>query len=221
MSALLAILVRDLTLSVRAQGGAGLGIGFFALILALLPLGLGPDASLLKSAAGGLIWIAAMLATLISLDRLFQADLEDGTLDHLILSAEPLEAIVLAKALAHWLSTGFMLALGAPLMAPMLGIAWEQSGTIGLTLLLGTPALTLTGAIAAALSAGVRRGGLLIAILTLPLYVPVLVFGAGAVTAAAEGRDAGQALLLLSAMSLFGLALAPFAAAAALRANLQ
>jgi heme exporter protein B len=167
-----------------------------------------------------LIWLAAILSVLISLDRLFQADTEDGTLDVLSVSNRSLEVVVLAKAAAHWVTACAPLAIAAPLMSPILGLPDQAWWAIALTLIVGSPALSLLGAVAAALTAGVRRGGLLIAALCLPLYVPTLIFGAGALSAAANGFDYMPALALLGAQSLFALAIAPWAAAAALRINL-
>jgi heme exporter protein B len=221
MSAAWALFWRDVRLSQRTGGGFGLGLAFFALVVALVPLGVGPEPDTLRAAAPGLIWLAAILSVLISLDRLFQADFEDGTLDLVFVSGLPLEAAVLSKCAAHWLTACAPLAIAAPLASPILGLPEAAWPWIALTLIVGTPALTCIGAIAAALSAGVRRGGLLIAAVCLPLYIPTLVFGAGALTAAVEGADMGQALALLGAQSLFALAVSPWAAAAALRINMS
>jgi heme exporter protein B len=221
MNGFWALFWRDVALSRRIGGGFGLGLGFFALVIALVPLGIGPEADVLRVAAPGLIWLAAILSVLISLDRLFQADFEDGTLDVIMVSGRSLEIAVLAKTAAHWLTACAPLALAAPLMSPILGLPEGAWWAIALTLLVGTPTLSLIGAVAAALTAGVRRGGLLIAALCLPLYVPTLVFGAGALAAAVNGQDMGQALALLGAQSLFALAIAPWAAAAGLRVNMS
>jgi heme exporter protein B len=221
MSGFWALFWRDVALSRRIGGGFGLGLGFFALVIALVPLGIGPEPDTLRNAAPGLIWLAAILSVLISLDRLFQADFEDGTLDVILVSGRSLEVAVLAKTAAHWLTACAPLALAAPVMSPILGLPESAWWAIAATLIIGTPALSLIGAIAAALTAGVRRGGLLIAALCLPLYVPTLVFGAGALAAAVNGQDMGQALALLGAQSLFALAIAPWAAAAGLRVNLS
>lgn len=220
MSGFWGLFWRDVALSRRIGGGFGLGLGFFALVIALVPLGIGPEADTLRNSAPGLIWLAAILSVLISLDRLFQSDFEDGTLDVILVSGRSLEVAVLAKTAAHWLTACAPLALAAPLMSPILGLPESAWWAIALTLLVGTPALSLIGAVAAALTAGVRRGGLLIAALCLPLYVPTLVFGAGALAAAVNGQDMGQALALLGAQSLFALAIAPWAAAAGLRVNM-
>lgn len=211
-----AILRRDLVLAVRVGGGTGLAIGFFLLIGTVQPFGFGADPALLARIAPAAVWTGAVLAVLLSLDRLFQADAEDGSLDQLRLAPVPLEAIVLAKCAAHWLTTGLPLVLAAPLVAVMFNLPGEGFGPLTVSLLLGTPGLTLIGAVGAALTAGLRRGGLLVSLLTLPLYVPALIFG----TAAAAGGDPA-AFLFLGALSLFALALGPFAAAAALRLTLD
>jgi heme exporter protein B len=216
-----ALLRRELALALRSGGGAGLGLAFFVIVVLLVPLGLGPEPERLATVAVGTLWTGALLACLLALDRLFQADLEDGTLDVLALAPLPLEAIVALKGLAHWLTTGLPLVIAAPLLALTLPLPAPGYGWLVASLAAGTPALSLLGAIGAALTVGVRRGGLLIAILVLPLYVPTLIFGAQAAAAAAEGRDPWPAFLLLAGLTLFVLALAPFAAAAALRLNLR
>jgi heme exporter protein B len=221
MSAFAALLRRDLALAFRIGGGPFLGVGFFLTVTALLPLGIGARLSLLGEAAGGFLWVAAALATLLSLDRLFQADVEDGTIDQLALGPQPLEVSVLAKALAHWLTTGLPLTLAAPVLALLLNLPVDGYGPLALSLLVGTPALSLIGAIGAALTAGLRRGGLLLSLLVLPLFVPVVIFGAGAVTAALNGFSPAPALLLLGAVGLVALVVAPPAAAAALRIHLS
>ncbi len=221
MSAARALLARELALALRSGGGAGLGLGFFAIVVLLVPLGTGPEPERLASVAAGTLWIGALLGCLLSLDRLFQADLEDGTLDVLALAPLPLEALVALKALAHWLTTGLPLVIAAPVLALTLNLPAPAYPWLVASLAAGTPALSLLGAIGAALTVGIRRGGLLMALLVLPLYLPTLVFGARAAAAAAEGRDPWPAFLLLAGLSLFIAALAPFAAAAALRANLR
>ncbi len=187
----------------------------------MLPLGVGAKLNLLGEAAAGFLWVAAALATLLSLDRLFQADAEDGTLDQLALGALPLEFAVLAKTLAHWLTTGLPLTLAAPALALMLNMPEAGYLPLFLSLLIGTPVFSLAGAIGAALTAGLRRGGLLLSLLVLPLFVPVVVFGAGAVSAAINGFPPDTAFLFLGAVSLFALVLGPVAAAAALRIHLS
>ncbi len=219
MRAFAALLRRDIVLSLRSGGGAGLSAGFFLLILLLAPLGLGPEPSLLRSAAPGLIWIAALLATLIGLERVIEPDLQDGTFDLLRLSPLPLELVVLAKVIAHWLTNGLAICLLAPLVAPMLFVQPQALWVIALSLLLGTPGLSFIGTAGAALSAGVRRGGVLLGLIVLPLNIPALIFGSGAVSAVQHGNDPSQALLLLAALSLIAAVIASLAGAAALRLN--
>ncbi|CAN5786488.1 heme exporter protein CcmB [soil metagenome] len=221
MNAARALLARELRLALRAGGGAGLGLGFFLVVVLLVPLGVGPDPSRLALVAPGTLWIAALLACLLSLDRLFQADAEDGTLDILALSPLPLEAGAALKALAHWLTTGLPLVAVAPLLGVTLGLPPGAYPWLVASLLVGTPGLSFLGAIGAAVTVGIRRGGLILSILVLPLYVPSLIFGARSVAAAAEGADPLPALLLLAGLSLIILAAAPFAAAAALRIHLR
>ena len=221
MSGARALLARELTLAVRSGGGAGLGLGFFLIVVLLVPLGVGPEPGRLAAVAAGTLWIAALLACLLSLDRLFQADFEDGTLDTLALAPLPLEAVVAVKAFAHWLTTGLPLAAAAPLLGLTLNLPGPAYPWLAASLAAGTPALSLLGAIGAGLTVGIRRGGLLLSILVLPLYLPTLIFGARATASAAEGADPWPAFLLLAGLTLFVLALAPFAAAAALRANLR
>lgn len=221
MAAAGALLARELTLALRSGGGAGLGLGFFAILVLMVPLGTGPEPARLAAVAAGTLWTGALLACLLSLDRLFQADLEDGTLDVLALSPLPLEALVAIKALAHWLTTGLPLVAAAPVLALTLALPAPAFPWLLAGLAVGTPALSLLGAIGAALTVGIRRGGLLLALLVLPLYLPTLIFGARAAAAAAEGRAPWPAFLLLAGLTLFIAALAPFAAAAALRANLR
>jgi len=216
-----ALLRRDLRLAFRIGGGGPLGLAFFLLAGLLAPLGAGPEQAALSRVAAGTIWTAALLACLLSLDRLFQADLEDGSLDWIALGPLPLEGAVLAKTAAHWLTTGLPLTLAAPLLALMLALPEGALWTLTLALAIGTPALSLAGAVGAALTAGVRRGGLLLSVLVLPLYVPTLIFGAQATERAGLSLDPGPALLFLGATTLLSLAVAPFAAAAALRVNLR
>lgn len=215
--ALKAMLRRDLSSHWRG-GGFGMGLLFFASVVAVAPFAVGPDLALLGRIGPALLWLAALLATLIGLDRLFAADHEDGTLDLLLASPAPLTLLVLAKALAHWIATGLPLVIGAPLLGLMLNIAPDALAAITLTLLVGTPALTLIGIIGAALTVGLKRGGLLAPVLMLPVAVPVLIFGAAATGAVAEHGPAAPPLLLLAGMTLAALAAAPLAAAAALKA---
>jgi heme exporter protein B len=219
MSAFGAIFARDVRLSLRAGGGAALALGFFAAVAALVPLGIGPEALVLARIAGGVVWVAAALATLISLDRLFAADFEDGSLDAIVLSPLSLEGAVLAKMIAHWLTTGLPLTAVSPLLALLFGLPVEGALALMASLAIGTPALSAVGAVGAALTLSVRRGGLILALIVLPLIVPAVIFGAAAVLSALGGW--GQAaLLLLAAYCVFAVALAPFAAASAVRLNL-
>lgn len=217
--ALAALVRRDVALALRLGGGGGVGVAFFVLAVVLIPLGVGREAATLARIAGGVIWIAALLAALLSLDRLFQADYEDGSLDQLMLAPLPLESVVLAKALAHWLTTGLPITLLAPLLGLMLQLPSAALPALTIGLALGTPALSLIGAIGAAITVGVRRGGLLLSVLVLPLYIPTLIFGARGVELALLSLDPWGPLRLVAAVSLFAAALAPFAAAAALRIN--
>jgi heme exporter protein B len=221
VSAALVLLRRELMLALRSGGGAGLGLAFFLLVVLLVPLGVGPEPGRLAGVAAGTLWIAALLACLLSLDRLFQADLEDGTLDVLALAPLPLEAIVAVKAFGHWLTTGLPLVVAAPLLAVTLQLPAPAYPWLVASLAAGTPALSFLGAIGAAVTVGIRRGGLLLSLLVLPLYIPTLVFGARAVAAAAEGADPWPAFLPLGGLTLFVLALGPFASALALRLGLR
>jgi heme exporter protein B len=218
MTALLAIIRRDLLLAARIGGGAEVGIVFFLALVAVVPFALGPDQNLLGRIAPAILWIAALLATLFGLDRLFQADEEDGALDQLMLAPAPLELVVLAKCAAHWLTTGLPLALAAPLLGLMLNLPAGAMLPLMATLLAGTPAITLIGAVGAAVTVSLRRGGLLIAVIVLPLAVPVLIFGVAAANAAITGPTPfGTPFLLLLASTLAALAICPVAAAAAIR----
>lgn len=221
MTAFRALIRRDLALAFRVGGGPFLGLAFFLTVTALLPLGVGARLNLLGEAAGGFLWVAAALAALLSLDRLFQADAEDGSLDHLALGALPLEFTVLAKCLAHWLTTGLPLTLAAPVLGLLLNLPEGGYGPLVLSLLIGSPVFSLAGGIGAALTAGLRRGGLLLSLIVLPLFVPAVIFGAGAVTAAVNGFSPDGALLFLGAATLFAIVIAPVAAAAALRLHLS
>ncbi len=221
MSAAFALLIRELRLALRSGGGAGLGLAFFLIVIMLIPFGIGPAPELLAKIAPGTLWIAALLACLLSLDRLFQADFEDGTLDILTLSPLPLEAIVAIKALAHWLTTGLPLVIVAPVLGLTLNLPDQAYWWLVISLAVGTPALSFLGAIGAALTVGIRRGGLLLSLLVLPLYIPTLIFGARCVTAAAENTAVLPAFQLLSGVTLFTLALAPITAAAAIRMHMR
>nr|WP_211201617.1 heme exporter protein CcmB [Rhodobacter sp. NTK016B] len=214
-------MIRDLRLAFRAGGGFGLGLGFFLILAVLVPLGVGPDPATLGLIAPGILWVGALLACLLSLDRIFALDHEDGSLDLLATSPIPLEGVVAIKALAHWITTGLPLALAAPVLGILLNLAAPGFGVLIVSLALGTPALSMIGAFGAALTVGLKRGGLLMSLLVLPLYMPTLVFGAQAVTRAAQGLDAATPLLLLSGITAGSVALLPFAAAFALRINLR
>jgi heme exporter protein B len=221
MSAARAVFGREIVLAFRSGGGAGLGLAFFLIVVMLVPLGVGQDPGRLAGIAPGTLWIGALLACLLSLDRLFQVDHEDGTLDILALAPLPLEVVVVLKAMAHWLTTGLPLVAAAPLLAltlqlPAPAYLWLVAG-----LAIGTPGLSLLGAIGSAVTVGIRRGGLLLSLLVLPLYLPTLIFGARTAAAAADGTDPQPAFLLLAGLTLFISAVAPFAAAAALRVNLR
>ncbi|MEM9147275.1 MAG: heme exporter protein CcmB [Pseudomonadota bacterium] len=216
-----ALLRRELALSLRSGGSTGIAVGFFVLTVVLAPLGIGREPELLARIAGGIVWIAALLATLLSLDRIFQADHEDGSLDQLILCPLALEQIVAVKILAHWLATGLPMTLAAPLLGIMLQLPIEASGMLAVSALLGTPALSAIGAVGAAITLGVRRGGLLLSILVLPLYIPSLVFAGRTVSNAALGLDPWPTLGITAALSLFAAAVAPFAASMAIRISLR
>jgi heme exporter protein CcmB len=217
----IALLVRDLKLAIRAGGGFGLGLGFFLILAVLVPLGVGPDTGVLALIAPGILWVGALLACLLSLDRLFALDHEDGSLELLATSPIPLEGVVAVKALAHWITTGLPLALAAPVLGILLNLPGPAYLPLVLSLLLGTPALSVIGAFGAALTVGLKRGGLLMSLLVLPLYVPTLVFGAQAVSRAAQGLDGTTPLLLVAGITAASAALLPFAAAFALRINLR
>ncbi|HXP03843.1 MAG TPA: heme exporter protein CcmB [Stellaceae bacterium] len=220
MPAYLGLFRRELLLSWRQGGEIGLALGFFVLAVVLFPLGVGPETEILRRIGAGVIWVAALLAAVLSLDRLFAADFGDGDLDLLVLSAIPLEGVVLVKCAAHWVTAGLPLVVLSPLLAVLLDLDAREIPILILGLLLGTPALSLLGAIAGALTLGARRPGVLSSLLVLPLYLPVLIFGSGAVEASVAG-GARPHLLLLGALSLAALPLAPFATAAALRQALE
>jgi heme exporter protein B len=219
MTPFFALVMRDIRLAARAGGGATLAIAFFALVATLVPLGVGADLKLLGRIAGGVLWVAAVLAALLSLDRLFQSDFEDGSLDLIALGPLPLEATALAKMLAHWLTTGLPLTLLSPLLALLFDLPPTGYGALIASLALGTPAISAIGAIGAGLTLSIRRGGLILPLLVMPLIAPAIIFGAGAVLAAIDGLANG-AMWLLAAFSLAAALLSPFAAAAALRLNL-
>jgi len=214
-----AILLRDMRLATRAGGSAALALAFFAAVATLVPLGVGSDLHLLSRIAGGVLWIAAVLAALLSLDRLFQSDFEDGSLDLIALSPRSLEAMSFAKIAAHWLTTGLPLTLLSPLLGVLFGLPPSGYAPLVLSLAIGTPAVSAIGAIGAALTLSIRRGGLILPFIVLPLLAPAVIFGSGAVLGALDGLSNG-AFWLLGAFSLVTVLLAPFAAAAAVRLNL-
>lgn len=216
-----AILLRDIRIALRSGGGLGLGLVFFLIVVVLVPLGVGPDRPVLARIAPGVLWVAALLAALLTLDRLFALDAEDGSLDILATAPVPLEGVVLAKTAAHWLTAGLPLTLAAPILGLMLNMEASLLGWLILSLAVGTPALSMIGAFGAALTVGVRRGGLLLSLLVLPLYIPTLIFGAELVRRAAEGQTVVVPLSLVSVITLGSLALLPFATAAVLRVNLR
>jgi heme exporter protein B len=221
MTAFWAILKRDLRLSLRRGVDSAQPLIFFVIALSLFPLGVGPSPEILERIGVGIIWVLALLAMMLSLDHLFQADADDGSLEQFALAGLPLELTVLAKCLAHWLVSGLLLVLAAPVLAILLHQPGNAAAPLTLALLLGTPTLTLIGSIGAALLIGARRGGVLIALLVLPLYIPVLIFGVSAVEGEVIGLGGRPQLLILGAMLLAALALAPFASAAALRLSLE
>jgi heme exporter protein B len=212
---------RDLALAVRAGGGFGLGLAFFLIVAVLVPFGVGPEGGVLARIAPGILWVGALLACLLSLDRVFALDWEDGTLDLLAVSPLPMEGVALVKAAAHWVVTGLPLVVAAPVLGVLLQLPGAGYGWLVLSLALGTPALSMIGTFGAALVVGVKRGGLLLSLLVLPMYVPTLVFGAEVVRRGAEEQPVGVALAVLAAVTLGSVALLPFAAAAALRVNLR
>ncbi|HLJ20186.1 MAG TPA: heme exporter protein CcmB [Stellaceae bacterium] len=221
MSAFAALVARDLRLALRQGSDAALVVAFFVLAVVLFPFGVGPEPQLLTRIAAGVVWVTALLAALLSLDRLFQQDYEDGSLELIALAPLPLEAAVLAKCLAHWLTTGLPLVVVAPALAALLQLEGPGYLPLILAMALGTPSLSLVGAIGAALSLGARRAGVLLSLLVLPLYIPVLIFGVAAVEQAVAGFAIRPHLLILTALLLAALPLAPWAAAAALRPALE
>ncbi len=215
------LLIRDLSLAVRAGGGFGLGLAFFLIVTILMPFGIGPNTSTLTIVAPGILWIGALLACLLSLDRMFALDWEDGSLELLATSPLPLEAVAGVKALAHWLTTGLPLVAAAPVLGIVLNLPPQGFFWLIASLAIGTPALSAIGTFGAALTVGLKRGGLLLSLLVLPLYVPTLLFGAEVARRGVEGSDAATPLVLLAGLTLAASAAMPFAAAAALRVNLR
>jgi heme exporter protein B len=221
MTGFLTVLQRDLRLALRRKGDALNVLVFFVVIASLFPLGVGPEPNQLRSMAAGVAWIAALLAAVLSLPRLFSADHADGTLEQMLVAPQPLALVVLAKTAAHWLLTGLPLALVAPLIGLQYGLPMDALCTLLASLLIGTPVLSLLGAAGAALTLGVRGGGALLGLLVLPLFVPVLVFGAGAVTATLSGINPSAHLSLLGAFLAVSSLIGPWAACAALRVALD
>lgn len=215
------IVRRDLRLAARRKSEPLFTLGFFVLVASLFPLGLGPEPELLRRIAPGVLWVAALLASMLSLGRMFAADYEDGTLEQMALAPVPLVVTVGGKIAAHWLVSGLPLVLVSPLLALQYGLPADVIAQLMLSLLIGTPALSLVGAIGAALTLGVRGGGVLVALLVLPLYVPTLIFGAGAVDARLAGLAAAPNLSLLGACLILALVFAPLAASAAIRIALE
>jgi heme exporter protein B len=216
-----AVVARDLLIAARRRSDVLTTFFFFVIVVSLFPLGVGPDPDTLREIAPGVVWVAALLAAMLSLARMFGADYADGTLEQLVLTPQPLTLLVLSKVLAHWLTTGLPLVLIAPVLGLQFDLPGDALATLLVSLLIGTPALSLVGAVGAALTLGVRGGGALTSLLVLPLYVPVLVFGAGAVTASATGMGVTGHVSLLGAMSLAALVFAPWATAMALRISLE
>ncbi|UWR63066.1 heme exporter protein CcmB [Phaeobacter inhibens] len=216
-----ALLLRDLRLALRAGGGFGLGLAFFLIVTVLVPFSVGPQSELLGRIAPGVLWLGALLACLLSLDRLLALDWEDGTLDLMATAPLPLEAVLTIKALAHWITTSLPLVLAAPVLGVLLNLPTAGFLWLVVSLLLGTPALSVIGTFGAALTVGLKRGGLLMSLLVLPLYVPTLIFGAEAARRGAAGMAVETPLLMLAGISAATLALLPFASAAVLRVNLR
>jgi heme exporter protein B len=216
-----AIVRRDARLAFRQGTDTLMTLAFFVIAVVLFPFGVGPEPNVLARIGGGVVWVAALLASMLALERLFQADYEDGGLELLALAPMPLSAVALAKVLAHWLATGLPLAVAAPALGVMMNVPGDVFAVLIGALLLGTPTLSLIGAIGAGLILGARRGGVLLALLVLPLFIPVLVFGVSAVEMAAQGLSPAASLLILGGMFLAALALAPWAAAAAIRQALE
>ncbi|MBS3955857.1 MAG: heme exporter protein CcmB [Methylomicrobium sp.] len=221
LNAFVAIVRRDLLLAYRHRAELINPLAFFVLVVTLFPLGVGADVALLKRIAPGVIWVAALLASLLTMDSLFRSDFEDGSLELMVMSPHPLSLLVLGKVTAHWLLSGAPLSLVAPLLAMMFNMEAEAIKILLLTLLLGTPVLSLIGAIAVALTVGLRKGGVLLAILVLPLYVPVLIFASNAVDAAMAGFPVSGQLYMMSAMLFLAITLTPWPTAAALKMSLS
>ncbi|RAU16694.1 heme exporter protein CcmB [Nitrincola tibetensis] len=218
---LLATLKRDVKLAFRRQSDWVNPLIFFLMVASLFPLGVSPEPKLLSTIAPGVVWVAALLSTLLSMDSLFRSDFEDGSLEQILVSPQPLYFVVLGKVISHWMMTGLPLTLMAPLLGVMLFLPFEGMGGLVLSLLIGTPTLSLVGGIGAALTVGLRKGGVLVSLLVIPLYIPVLIFGTAAIEASLTGLPVAGHLALLGAMLVMGLTLAPLAIAAALRISVS
>jgi heme exporter protein B len=218
---LLLLIRRDLKLAFRGGSDAVMAVVFFILAATLFPFGVGPDPAMLPRIGGGVIWVVALLAAMLSLERMFSADYEDGSLEQFVLSPLPMGMVALAKIIAHWLTTGVLLLIAAPVLAVLYNLPGPAFLPLIVSMLIGTPTLSLIGAIGAALTLGARRSGVLISLLVLPLYIPVLIFGALVVDAALAGREFGDLLMVLGGFLLFALAAAPWATAAALRQAIE
>jgi len=216
-----AMVRRDLTLAMRRKADVLTSLFFFMIVVSLFPLGVGPEMETLRKIAPGVIWVAALLASMLSLGRMFSDDYQDGTLEQMLLLPHPLSVMVLAKVIAHWLVSGLPLVLFSPLLGIQLGLGWDTIQLLMVTLILGTPVLSLLGSVGAALTLGLRGGGVLVSLLVLPLYIPVLIFGSGAVESAAAGLGIDAHVSLLSAFLVLALLFTPLATAAALRISME
>lgn len=221
LSLALSIIVRDVRLSFRHGSASTMVVGFFVMVVTMFPFAVGPEQNILQRISVGVIWVAALLSCLLSLDRMFQTDYEDGSLDQFVLSPVPLELIVLAKCIAHWLTTSLPLIIITPILGVMMNLPDGGYLPLILTMLIGTPALSFIGGIGASLTVTLRQGGTLLSLLILPLYIPVLIFGVLAVKAAVGGYPATEHLMLLAGFTLFSAAITPWAAAAAIRTGLE
>jgi heme exporter protein B len=221
LKAFFSIIRRDLLLAMRRRSDVLTAVFFFVIVISLFPLGIGPDANTLREIAPGVFWVAALLASMLALERLFYIDYLDGTLEQMLLAPHPVFVLVIAKVIAHWLVTGLPLIVLAPLLALQYDLGGVATETLLITLLLGTPSLSLIGAVGAALTLGLRSGGVLLSLLVLPLYIPTLIFGAGAVDAAISGLGAEGHLLMMSAILILTLVGAPLATSAAVRISVE
>ncbi|MBQ0748222.1 heme exporter protein CcmB [Marinobacter sp.] len=221
LAAMKGVFARDMRVAFRQRQDLLNPLLFFVMVVTLFPLGVSPEVSFLSEAGAGILWVAALLSVLLSLDHLFRHDFDDGTLEQLVLQPQPLFLLILAKTIAHWMLTGLPLVILTPVLGVMVHLDGNSIAILCLTLLIGTPVLSLIGAIGAALTLGLRSAGVLLSLLIIPLYIPVLIFGTGTVAAAAEGASVGAYLALMGAFLMLALTLAPFAAAAALKISLS